>query len=110
MEMNLKFKELKKYISVIDRLSICMRENLIYENYRFLRDVPSKYDELYVYGIGIIDSEFDIDNPENMFDVKEKDMGEKFYLVKCIEVMVSEKPRDEFPLDGERNKTNRRNR
>ena len=64
MEMNLKFKKLKKYISVIDRVSICMRETLRYENYRFLRDVPEKYDELYVYGIGMIDSEFKIENPE----------------------------------------------
>ena len=64
MEMNLKFKELKKYISVLDRVSICMRGTLRYENYRFLRDVPNKYDELYIYGIGMIDSEFDIENPE----------------------------------------------
>lgn len=35
MEMNLRFKELKKYISVLDRVSICMRETLRYENYRF---------------------------------------------------------------------------
>lgn len=96
MEMNLKFKELKKYISVLDRISICMRETLRYENYRFLSDVPDKYDELYVYGIGMIDSEFDIENPEHMLDVKEKDICEKFYFAKCIEVVLAEKPRNEF--------------
>lgn len=99
MEMNLKFKELKKYISVLDRVSICMRETLRYENYRFLRDLPDKYDELYVYGIGMIDSEFEIENPEYMLDVKEKDICGKFYFAKCIEVVLAEKPRDEFPLE-----------
>lgn len=99
MEMNLKFKELKKYISVLDRVSFCMRETLRYENYRFLSDVPDKYDELFVYGIGMIESEFEIENPEYMFDVKEKDIGGTFYFAKCIEVVLAEKPRNEFPLE-----------
>lgn len=100
MEMNLRFKELKKYISVLDRVSICMRETLRYKNYRFLCDVPDKYDEFYVYGIGMIDSEFDIENPEYMLDVKEKDICKKFYFAKCIEVVLAEKPRNEFPLES----------
>ena len=59
-----------------------MRETLRYENYRFLRDVPDKYDEFYVYGIGMIDSEFDIENPEHMLDVKEKDICKKVLFCK----------------------------
>ena len=54
----LKFKELRKYVSKIDRLSVCQKEDLSYNNYRIMEDVPTSYDEYYVYGIGMIDSEF----------------------------------------------------
>ncbi|MDY3773567.1 MAG: hypothetical protein SO023_00460 [Eubacterium sp.] len=96
MKMNLKFKELKKYISSIDRLSICIRDNLRYENYRYVREVPNKYDELFVYGIGIIESEFKIKDPGDMVDIKLQDRHASFYFTKCIEIILSEKPRDEF--------------
>ena len=52
------FGTLRKYISRIDRLSICMLETKEYSNYVFLKDVPDRYDDLYVYGIGMIESEF----------------------------------------------------
>ena len=64
----MKFKEIKKYISAIDRVSICMYETLRYENYRFIRRVPDKYDEYYVYGIGLIESEFEIEEAKEYFE------------------------------------------
>lgn len=39
----------------------------------------------------MIDSEFKIENPEYMLDVKEKDICEKFYFAKCIEVVFGRK-------------------
>lgn len=94
MERGLKFKELKKYISVIDRLSICMQETLQYENYRYLRMVPDKYDELYVYGIGMIDSEFPVEGEPNVSEVHGNEIGNGQFIGKCIEIMLSERPRD----------------
>lgn len=40
MSMNMKFKELKPYISVIDRISMCTRETLGYENYSNVFCIP----------------------------------------------------------------------
>ena len=45
MSMNMKFKELKPYISVIDRISMCTRETLGYENYSNVSYIPEKYDD-----------------------------------------------------------------
>ena len=97
MERNLKFKELKKYISVLDRVSICRRETLRSENYHFISDIPDQYDELYVYGIGMINGEFIIEKPEHLIGVREEDRCGKFCFVKCIEIVLAEKPRNEFP-------------
>ena len=54
----MKFKEFRKYISKIDRVSICNNDTLAYRNYQFIEDVPDDYDEMYFYGVGIIKSEF----------------------------------------------------
>lgn len=94
MERGLKFKELKKYVSTIDRLSICIKETMQYENYRYMRMVPDKYDDLYVYGIGMIDSEFPIEGEPDISAVKGNEIGNGQYLGKCMEIMLSEQPRD----------------
>ena len=94
MERGLKFKELKKYISRIDRLSVCMRETMQYENYRYLRMVPDRYDELYVYGIGIIDSEFQVKGEPNVVEAEENEIGNGEFMGTCIEIMLSETPRE----------------
>ena len=93
--MKLKFKELRQYISVIDRISICMRETLQYDNYRFMRDVPDKYDDYYVYGIGMIESEFKIDETALPSDLK-KDIGNGYYYGHCLEIVLCEVPRNEY--------------
>ena len=94
MERGMKFKELKPYISKIDRLSVCMKETMRHENYQCLRFVPDKYDEFFVYGIGMIDSEFPIEGEPNVFEVKGNEIGNGQYLGKCMEIMLSEQPRD----------------
>lgn len=55
---NIKFKDFKPFVARLERLSICMKETMQYENFICLKDVPEKYDEYYVYGIGSIESEF----------------------------------------------------
>ena len=94
----MKFKEIKRYISAIDRVSICMYETLRYENYRFIRRVPDKYDEYYVYGIGLIESEFEIEEDSVTAEVEGNEIGKGYFLSKCIEIMLSEKPRKNVSL------------
>lgn len=100
MATNIKFKELRSLISVIDRVSICMRETLQYENFTYMEKVPDKYDEYYVYGIGRILSEFEIEGDPNKRDIEGNEINDKYFLGECIEIMLGEKPRDEFPQEG----------
>lgn len=78
------FGEIRKFVSHIDRISICMQETLQYYNYRFIKQVPHDFNDLYVYGIGIIESEF------------EEDGEGRILLEKCLEIMLSENPRTDI--------------
>ena len=57
----IKFEIMRKYLCHINRLSICIIETTEYRNFISLKDVPDDYNDMYVYGIGIIESEFYID-------------------------------------------------
>ena len=90
----LKFKDLRKYISKIDLLSICTKEDLSYENFRLMNDVPPLYDEYYVYGIGMIESEFPAEwicNPKDLYNGR---TGMKTVMESCLEIMVSKTPKE----------------
>lgn len=89
-ERDITFKELRGYLSKIDRLSICMLETLMYENYIWLKDVPNTYDEYYIYGIGMIESEF---YKVGKFEYAAKGKQEELELVNCIEIMLSKEPK-----------------
>ena len=59
--MAIKFGELRKYISRVEKLSICFEDGH-YDNYVLLSDIPEgKYDELYIFGVGMVDVEFPLD-------------------------------------------------
>ena len=89
-EQNITFGTLRKFLSRIDRLSICREETLEYKNYIFLHDVPEDYNHLYVYGIGMIESEF-YEEGEGMYSTSGN--MEKLVFLPCIEVLLAEKPR-----------------
>ena len=72
------FKDIRPYISVIDRISICNKKTLNYTNYRSITDVGDEYDEMYLYGIGNINSEFETENGT-------------IANAHCIEIMLSDK-------------------
>lgn len=74
----MKFKELRTILSRTDRLSVCDKNTLSYENFDTISNVPASYDEMLVYGIGLITSEFPKDN-------KSKDIT----LLPCIGILVS---------------------
>jgi hypothetical protein len=85
------FGTLRKYLSIIDRLSICMKETLQYENFICRTDVPNSYDNLYVYGIGIIESKF---YKVNKFTYAATGDRKNLTLAPCIEIMLSKEPRN----------------
>ena len=42
----MKFGEFRKYISKIDRVSICSKDTLSYKNYMFISEVPDSFDDI----------------------------------------------------------------
>lgn len=80
------FGMIRKYCSRANRVSICRRETLTYENFRFIGDVPHSYDALCLYGIGGIESEFYGED-----GLADPDAGYRNFLP-CMEFMLSETP------------------
>lgn len=73
------FGVIRRYLSIVDPISVCMRETSEYENYETVGEAPHSLDSLYLYGIGSIRSEFP---------------GEKgLELRQCIEIVLSKEPR-----------------
>ena len=57
-ELKYKFGDIREYCDRICKISICMSDTLAYENFEHISLVPNIYDEYYVLGFGVIDSEF----------------------------------------------------
>jgi len=96
--MAITFKEIKQYISRVVRISICFTDGH-YDNYTLVSDIPvGKYDNLYTYGIGMIDVEF----PMDVYTKPWEEMSEKIllndgYFIGCgLEIMVQEEQRDDI--------------
>lgn len=86
----IRFGDIREYCSRIDRVSICELESMRYENYERIGNVPETYNSLYLYGFGMIDSEF-----------REEDL---MCLRGCIEFMLSKRPRSEIEREDEEEK------
>lgn len=84
MKEPLTFGDIRVYISRVDNISICMKETLTYQNYRWIEKVPHDFDSYYLYGIGMIESEID------------KEDGDGYTFEWCLEFMLSEKPRKDI--------------
>ena len=87
--VTLKFKDIKKYISMIDRVSICIWGTQIHEHYEWVSKVPEKYDDLYLYGIGIVPRECREPNRLEKEDLLEK---EGIIFRPPMEIMLSQEP------------------
>lgn len=83
--IKIKFRELRERLSVTDRISICYKETLQYKNFITIKDVPDSYNDLIVYGIGIIESEF---YKINDFEYTTEGSNENLVLLSCIEIVV----------------------
>lgn len=92
--MAIRFGEIKRYLARNVRLSICFEDGH-YHDYLMVSDIPdNKYDNLYVYGVGMIDVEFSMDTytkPEELNGVITA--TEDDTLKPAIEVVLYEKPR-----------------
>lgn len=84
---SIQFGLIRQYCSRINRISICIKENLEYQNFRFIEQVPHSFDPLYLYGIGPIYSEFYGED-----GLAGSSAGELNFLP-CMEFMLSETPR-----------------
>lgn len=93
--MAIKFGELRKYLSRVVRLSICFQDGH-YDNYVMISDIPEgKYDNLYVYGIGMVDVEFPLDVYGEPKEVSPKiSSKDGFFLGSALEIVVTEEARE----------------
>lgn len=71
----LTFGDVRAFCSRIDRVSICRQEDLRYENFRRISEVPPTYDADHLIGFGLIVSEFEVDG--------------KTVLLPCLEFRLS---------------------
>lgn len=83
--MIIKFKVLRKYLSCTDKLSICIKESMDYKNFVSIKDVPDSYNDLYIYGIGMIESEFYRDGEYGYTAVGD---NSNLTLESCIEIVL----------------------
>lgn len=86
----LRFREAKGLFSRIDRISICIKDTATYENYITIGEVSDIYDDLYIYGIGMIESEFYKDSMG--IYTANRGHGDLVFLP-CIEIVLSKKPK-----------------
>lgn len=93
--MAITFKEIKQYLARNVRLSICFEDGH-YHNYLMVSDIPEqKYDNLYVYGIGMVDVEFSMDiysNPQKLDEVVMSSRNDT--IEPAIEIVLHDKPRE----------------
>jgi len=90
--MAIRFGEIKEYLARNVRLSVHKKDDH-YDDYLMVSDIPEcKYDDYFVYGVGMIDVEFSQDEyaePEGM-DFIMKDMD----LKPAIEIVIQKEPRE----------------
>ncbi|MDD6169810.1 MAG: hypothetical protein PUB46_06975 [Lachnospiraceae bacterium] len=83
---NLVFRDFKPYLQIGRHFSVVNREDWSYESYEYRNDISEKYDNMYVYGIGMED------NPaiEELLKEKEYDTC----LKKRMVIVLSDKSRE----------------
>ena len=81
------FGVIRRYCARTNRVSICRKETLEYQNFRFIGQVPHSFDPLYLDGVGVIESEFYGES-----GLADPSAG-KLNFLPCMEFMLSETPR-----------------
>lgn len=99
--MAITFKEVKQYISRVVRVSIC-HEDGSYDNYTLISDIPEgKYEDLFVYGIGMADVEFPLDVYSKIAPNQPVKLADCF-LGCGLEIVLYGKPRTDVARSRER--------
>lgn len=80
------FKDLKPYLQIGKHFSIVNKEDWSYETFEYRNDIPEKYDNMYVYGIGMEDNPY----IEKLLKEREYDT----YLKKRMVIVLSGKKRE----------------
>lgn len=75
------FGEIRKFCSLLERISVCEVETTRYENYASILEVPHTFDGWYLHGLGLTAGEFGVEGGLRSWP--------------CIEFMLSETPRKE---------------
>ena len=94
--MAIKFKEIRRFLARNTRLSICFLDGY-YHNYLLVSDIPAlEYDELYVYGVGMIGVEFSLDiySEPDEINGEVNISGRDFTMQPAIEIVLSDNPRN----------------
>lgn len=94
--MEIKFKEIRRFLARNIRLSICFLDGH-YHNYLLVSDIlSSEYDEFYVYGVGMTDVEFSLDiySEPDEINGEVNIFGRNFTIQPAIEIVLSDRPRD----------------
>ena len=58
-----------------------------YSNYKGSENIPSFYDDLYIYGVGMIESKFKIEDFIDERDATGNELGKNYFFTKCIEIV-----------------------
>lgn len=80
-------KDLKPYISTINRISVCDSQTLCYENYGSIEYVGEEYDNMYAYGFG-----------PRLIDWWDKEHN-SLELITMLEIMISKEPREDMKVE-----------
>lgn len=92
-EEKLLFKDLKPYLQIGGYFAVVNRWDWSCESYEYRNDIPAKYDDMYVYGVGMEDNP----NP----DERVKDRKYDTCLKKRMVIVLSDTPRDDIAGDEE---------
>ncbi len=93
--MAIRFNEIRQYLARNAKLSICFEDGH-YHDYLMISDIPNeKYNDLDVYGIGMVDVEFSMDLYTHANELEEKGWPTKDdTLAPAVEIVLHERPRD----------------
>lgn len=85
---HLLFKDLKPYLQIGRNFSVVNREDWSCEPYEYRDDIPEKYDDMYVYGVGMEDNPF--------IDGSLRNFKYDTLLKKRMVIVLSDKPRTDI--------------
>ena len=89
------FKDIKPYLQIGRNFAVVNREDWSYKLYEYRNDIPSDYDDMFVYGIGMEDN-FD-ESDKNIIKALEKRKYDS-YLNKRMVIVLSNTARSDIDI------------